>query len=67
MFYNNERPTGHKQQLFDGETVENKGKLGLSGLKFPYGYRIINSSKVIAKCICAMTKKTKDMKKLFRF
>jgi hypothetical protein len=25
-FYNNERPTGQKQQLFDGRTVENKGK-----------------------------------------
>ena len=25
--YNNERPTGLKQQLFDGKTVENKGKL----------------------------------------
>ena len=28
--YNNERPTGQKQQLFDGKTVENKGKLILN-------------------------------------
>ena len=28
--YNNERPTGQKQQLFDGMTVENKGKLILT-------------------------------------
>ena len=27
---NNERPTGQKQQLFDGRTVENKGKLILT-------------------------------------
>ena len=25
--YNNERPTGQKQRLFDGRTVENKGKI----------------------------------------
>ena len=25
--YNNESPTAHKQQLLDGRTVENKGKL----------------------------------------
>ena len=28
----NERPTGQKQQLFDGKTVENKGKLILTFL-----------------------------------
>ena len=28
--YNNERPTGLKQQLCDGKTVENKGKLILT-------------------------------------
>ena len=27
---NNERPTGQKQQLLDGRTVENKGKLILT-------------------------------------
>jgi hypothetical protein len=27
MLYYNERPTGEKQQLLDGKTVENKGKL----------------------------------------
>ena len=32
--YNNERPTGQKQQLFDGKTVENKGKLILTEI-FP--------------------------------
>ena len=31
---NNERPTAQKQQLFDGETVENKGKLILTEI-FP--------------------------------
>ena len=31
---NNERPTGQKQQLFDGRTVENKGKLILTEI-FP--------------------------------
>ena len=30
MLYNNERPTGQKQQLCDGKTVENKGKLILT-------------------------------------
>jgi hypothetical protein len=30
VVYNNERPTGQKQQLFDGRTVENKSKLILS-------------------------------------
>jgi hypothetical protein len=29
-FYNNERPTGQKQQLLDRRTVENKGKLILT-------------------------------------
>ena len=33
-WYNNERPTGQKQQLFDGRTVENKGKLILTEI-FP--------------------------------
>ena len=28
--YNNKRPTGQKQQMFNGRTVENKGKLILS-------------------------------------
>ena len=28
--YRIERPTGQKQQLFDGRTVENKGKLILT-------------------------------------
>ena len=27
MLFNNERPTGQKQQLFDGKTVESKGKI----------------------------------------
>ena len=31
---NNERPTGQKQQLLDGRTVENKGKLILTEI-FP--------------------------------
>ena len=31
-FINNERPTGQKQQLLDGRTVENKGKLILNGM-----------------------------------
>ena len=32
--YDNERPTGQKQELLDGRTVENKGKLILTEI-FP--------------------------------
>ena len=34
MLLNNEWPTGQKQQLFNGKTVENKGKLVLTEI-FP--------------------------------
>ena len=34
MCVNNEKPTGQKQQLLDGRTVENKGKLILMEIRW---------------------------------
>ena len=41
--YNNERHTGQKQQLFDGKTVKNKGKLIL--IELPSSFPIEKSSR----------------------
>ena len=57
--YKNERPTGQKQQLFDGRTLENKGKLILTNGKVEilnynnlYGYSpssYLNRCKIISR------------------
>ena len=41
--YNNKRSTGQKQQLLDGRTVENKGKLILKYIYINYTLKKIKS------------------------
>ena len=46
---NNDRPTGQKQQIFDGKTVKNKGKLILMDKKYYIKYQAVCRPKLMFK------------------